>query len=168
MSPWGSRAARHGSPAMFEFRIPIRDWVSDAVRYLQVQFGPFFDAFSAAVAAVIGSLLAGFEWLPVLVLIGVLAAVTALLGGWRIGLFALLGLLLVENIGLWQPFLQTLALVVTAQLLIVLVGLPLGILAASSDSFERVLRPILDFMQTMPAVGYLIRALFGCGRRRVP
>jgi len=153
---------------MFEFRIPIRDWVSDAVRYLQVQFGPFFDAFSDAVQAVIGSLLAGFEWLPVLVLIGVLAAVTALLGGWRIGLFALLGLLLVENIGLWQPFLQTLALVVTAQLLIVLVGLPLGILAASSDSFERVLRPILDFMQTMPAFVYLIPAVMFFGIGLVP
>src|SRR5690606_13564883 len=168
MSRWGSRATRHGCPALFEFRIPIRDWVSDAVSYLQVRFGPFFDAFSDAVQAVIGSLLAGFEWLPVLVLIGVLAAVTALLGGWRIGLFALLGLLLVENIGLWTPFLNTLALVVAAQLLIVLVGLPLGILAASSDTAERIMRPVLDFMQTMPAFVYLIPAVMFFGIGLVP
>lgn len=153
---------------MFDFRIPIREWVSDAVRYLQTQFAPFFDAFSDGVQAVIGTLLAGFEWVPVLVLIGLLAVFTALLGGWRIGLFALLGLLLVENIGLWQPFLQTLALVVTAQLLIVAVGLPLGVLAASSDAFERVLRPVLDFMQTMPAFVYLIPAVMFFGIGLVP
>lgn len=153
---------------MFEFRIPIREWVSEAVRYLQLQFAPFFDTFSDGVQAVIGSLLAGFEWLPVIVLIALLAAIAALLGGWRIGVFALLGLLLVENIGLWQPFMQTLALVVTAQLLIVAVGLPLGILAASSDSFERVLRPVLDFMQTMPAFVYLIPAVMFFGIGLVP
>ena len=153
---------------MFDFRIPIRDWVSDAVRFLQLRFAPLFDAFSDGVEAVIGSLLSGFEWLPVLVLILLLAGITTLLGGWRIGLFALLGLLLVENIGLWQPFLQTLALVVTAQLLIVLVGLPLGVLAASSDGVERVLRPVLDFMQTMPAFVYLIPAVMFFGIGLVP
>jgi ABC-type proline/glycine betaine transport system permease subunit len=104
----------------------------------------------------------------VLVLIGLLALLTALLGGWRIGLFALLGLLLVENIGLWQPFVQTLALVITAQLLIVAVGLPLGVLAASSESFERALRPVLDFMQTMPAFVYLIPAVMFFGIGLVP
>lgn len=153
---------------MFDFRIPIRDWVSDAVSYLQVRFAPVFDAFSDGVELVIGGLLTGFEWLPVIVLILILAGLTALLAGWRIGLFALVGLLLVENIGLWGPFLQTLALVVTAQLLIVLVGLPLGILAASSDAVESVMRPILDFMQTMPAFVYLIPAVMFFGIGLVP
>lgn len=153
---------------MLDFRIPIRDWVSDAVRFLQVQFAPFFDAFSDGVELVIGGLLSGFEWLPALALILLLAGLTALLAGWRIGLFAVVGLLLVENIGLWEPFLQTLALVVTAQLLIVLVGLPLGILAASSDAVESVMRPILDFMQTMPAFVYLIPAVMFFGIGLVP
>lgn len=153
---------------MFDFRIPIRDWISDSVRFLQVQFAPFFDAFSDGVELVIGGLLTGFEWLPVLVLILLLAGLTTLLAGWRIGLFALIGLLLVENIGLWDPFLQTLALVVTAQLLIVLVGLPLGILAASSDRVESVMRPVLDFMQTMPAFVYLIPAVMFFGIGLVP
>ena len=132
---------------MFDFRIPIRDWVSDAVRFLQLRFAPLFDAFSDGVEAVIGSLLSGFEWLPVLVLILLLAGITTLLGGWRIGLFALLGLLLVENIGLWQPFLQTLALVVTAQLLIVLVGLPLGVLMRVLLNDEPVLLPDVDAVE---------------------
>jgi len=163
---WADQAIRWN--VMFDFRIPIRDWISDSVRFLQVQFAPFFDAFSDGVELVIGGLLTGFEWLPVLVLILLLAGLTTLLAGWRIGLFALIGLLLVENIGLWDPFLQTLALVVTAQLLIVLVGLPLGILAASSDRVESVMRPVLDFMQTMPAFVYLIPAVMFFGIGLVP
>lgn len=153
---------------MLDFRIPIREWVSDAVSFLQVRFAPFFDAFSDGVEMVIGGLLAGFEWLPVLVLIALLSMVAALLGGWRIGLFAVIGLLLVENIGLWEPFLQTLALVITAQLLITLVGLPLGILSASNDTVERIMRPVLDFMQTMPAFVYLIPAVMFFGIGLVP
>ena len=154
--------------SVFDVRVPIRDWVSDAVRFLQVRLAPLFDAFAGGVETVIGTLLAGFEWLPVLVLIVVLAGLTALLGGWRIGVFALIGLLLVENIGLWQPFMQTLALVVVAQLLIVVVGLPLGVLAASSDTVERILKPVLDFMQTMPAFVYLIPAVMFFGIGLVP
>ncbi|HZJ10703.1 MAG TPA: proline/glycine betaine ABC transporter permease [Trueperaceae bacterium] len=153
---------------MLDFRIPIRDWISGSVSYLQVQFAPFFDGFSEAVEMVIGSLLAGFEWLPVFLLIALFAVVAALLGGWRIGLFAAVGLLLVENIGLWEPFLQTLALVITAQLLITLVGLPLGILSASNDTVERIMRPVLDFMQTMPAFVYLIPAVMFFGIGLVP
>src|SRR5690606_8780748 len=163
---WADQAIRWN--VMFDFRIPIRDWISDSVRFLQVQFAPFFDAFSDGVELVIGGLLTGFEWLPVLVLILLLAGLTTLLAGWRIGLFALIGVLLVEIIGLWTPFLQTLALVVTAQLLIIVVGLPLGILAASSDGAERIMRPVLDFMQTMPAFVYLIPAVMFFGIGLVP
>lgn len=153
---------------MFDFRIPLRDWVSDAVRYLQVNLAPFFDAFADVVEAVIGALLTAFQYPPAGVVIAVLALLAAALGGWRVGLFAALGLLLIENIGLWTAFLQTLALVVTAQLLITLVGLPLGILAASSDRAERVMRPVLDFMQTMPAFVYLIPAVMFFGIGLVP
>ncbi len=153
---------------MLDFRIPLRDWVADAVRYLQLNLAPFFDSFSDGVEAVIGLLLAGFQSLPELVLIGLLSVLVGALGGWRIGVFAVVGLLLIENIGLWLPFLQTLALVVTAQLLITIVGLPLGILAASSDRAESLMRPVLDFMQTMPAFVYLIPAVMFFGIGLVP
>lgn len=153
---------------MFDFRIPLRGWVSDGVRFLQVNFAPFFDAFADVIESVIGTLLTAFQTPSPMVVILVLAVLAGLLGGWRIGVFAVVGLLLIENIGLWTAFLQTLALVVAAQLLITLVGLPLGILAASSDRAERVMRPILDFMQTMPAFVYLIPAVMFFGIGLVP
>jgi len=150
---------------VLDFRIPIRDWVSGAVSYLQTALGPLFDGFADAVDALIGGLLTALQWAPVPVVIVAFAALAALLAGWRVGLFALAGLFVVENVGLWQPFTQTLALVLAAQVLIVLVGVPLGILAARSDGVERVIRPVLDFMQTMPAFVYLIPAVmfFGIG-----
>ncbi len=153
---------------MFDFRVPLRDWVSDGVRFLQINLAPFFDAFAEVIESVIGTLLNAFQYPSPLVLIAVLALLAALLGGWRIGLFAILGLLLIENIGLWTAFLQTLALVVTAQILITVVGLPLGIVAAGSDRAERLMRPVLDFMQTMPAFVYLIPAVMFFGIGLVP
>jgi glycine betaine/proline transport system permease protein len=150
---------------MFEFRVPVREWVSGAVEAMRDGLGPLFDGFADGVEAVIGALLSLLQWAPVPVVVLVLAGLAAALAGWRVGLFALAGLFLVENVGLWQPFVQTLALVLAAQVLILVVGVPLGVLAARSDAVEGVLKPVLDFMQTMPAFVYLIPAVmfFGIG-----
>ncbi len=153
---------------MFEFRIPLRDWIETGVRWLIDEFGVAFDAFSDFVQMVIGNLLSGFEWLPPWGMMLLIGALAWKLAGWRLGVGSILGLLLIENIGLWGPFLQTLALVITAQLLILIVGLPFGILAASSDTAERIMRPVLDFMQTMPAFVYLIPAVMFFGIGLVP
>jgi ABC-type proline/glycine betaine transport system permease subunit len=153
---------------MFEFRIPLRGWIETSVRFARDEFRPFFDSFSDVVQTVIGWLLTLLQATPVPVLLGILVLITVLLAGWRLGLFALLGLLLIENIGLWKPFLQTLSLVLTAQALIVLIGLPLGILSASNRTAERIIRPVLDFMQTMPAFVYLIPAVMFFGIGLVP
>jgi len=99
----------------------------------------------------------------------VLAPVIALIGWRRVGggfsLFALLGLNLVLALGLWQPMIATLALVLASALLALLIGLPLGILSARFPMVWSVVRPGLDLMQTMPAFVYLIPAvmLFSTG-----
>ena len=98
-----------------------------------------------------------------------LALVVALLGLWRVsasfGLLSLLGLNLVKAMGLWEPMVSTLALVLTASLLALTIGLPLGVLAARQRSIWQLTRPLLDLMQTMPAFVYLIPAvmLFSTG-----
>lgn len=153
---------------MFDFRIPLRDWIEAIVDFMVIQFRGFFDGFSTAVSAVIDNLLMVLQGAPAIVIIVIIAGIATYMAGWRMGLFAAIGLLLVENIGLWDPFLQTLALVFTGQLLIIIVGLPLGILSAGSDSVERTMRPILDFMQTMPAFVYLIPAVMFFGIGLVP
>jgi glycine betaine/proline transport system permease protein len=98
-----------------------------------------------------------------------LALVVALLGLWRVsaafGLLSLLGLNLVQAMGLWEPMVSSLALVMTASLLALAIGLPLGVLAARQRSIWQLTRPLLDLMQTMPAFVYLIPAvmLFSTG-----
>jgi glycine betaine/proline transport system permease protein len=99
----------------------------------------------------------------------VLALVLVLLAWWRVGwrfaVFTLTSVAIIAGVRLWSDTAQTLALVLSATTFSLAVGLPLGIWAARSDRVDRVLRPVLDFMQTMPAFVYLIPAamLFGLG-----
>ena len=99
----------------------------------------------------------------------VFALVVSCLGFWRVsGSFALLsliGLNLVLFMGLWDPMINTLALVLAASLLALIIGLPLGVLAARQRWIWQITRPMLDLMQTMPAFVYLIPAvmLFSTG-----
>ena len=103
-----------------------------------------------------------------LILIALIAFLAWRLAGWQIAVFSIIGLLVTENIGLWVPFIETLALVLTAEILVMVVGLPLGIYAARSDKANSIIRPILDFMQTMPAFVYLIPAVMFFGLGLVP
>ncbi|HRQ10458.1 MAG: proline/glycine betaine ABC transporter permease [Trueperaceae bacterium] len=149
-------------------RVPLAAWIENLVSYIQVTYASGFDGFADGVKFVIDGLLGLLQTVPPLALIVVLAALVTWKAGWRLGLFTVAGLFLIHNIELWTPFLQTLALVVTAQVLIIVVGVPLGILAASSDLADRIMRPILDFMQTMPAFVYLIPAVMFFGIGLVP
>ncbi len=153
---------------LLDYRIPIASWVERLVRGIQDAWAGGFDGFADVVRFVINGLLGGLQAVPPLILLVALAALVAWTAGWRLALFTAVGLFLIHNIQLWTPFLQTLSLVVTAQVLIVLVGVPLGILAAGSDAAERIMRPVLDFMQTMPAFVYLIPAVMFFGIGLVP
>ena len=85
--------------------------------------------------------------------------------GWRLGLLTVTGLLFLWNLGLWAPMLATLVLVVFSTAAAVLIGMPLGIVAALHARTWRVVAPCMDVMQTMPSFVYLIPAIpfFGLG-----
>lgn len=153
---------------MLPFRIPIKDWISQGVDYLVSEYGAVFDAFSALVYFIVDNLKDGMLAVHPLILMLIITAITWKMAGWRVAIFAILGLLLSENIGLWEAFVETLALVLTAELLVMVVGLPLGVLAASKDGFHSFIRPVLDLMQTMPAFVYLIPAVMFFGLGLVP
>ncbi len=153
---------------MFPFRVPLDRWISDAVDFLVRELGAVFDGFSAFVYFMVDNLKDGMLTLHPLILMAVIVAITWYMAGWRNSLFAVIGLLLTENIGLWQAFVETLALVLTAEILVMVVGLPLGIYAAKNDRFDSIIRPVLDFMQTMPAFVYLIPAVMFFGLGLVP
>ncbi|MBE7472789.1 MAG: choline ABC transporter permease [Anaerolineae bacterium] len=127
-------------------------------------FDPLSDAIDIGIRAIEGFLL----WLPWPVLLAGIFLLGQKLGGLRLALLSLLGFLYMGLIGLWEESMQTLALMGVSVIIALLIGIPLGILAARFPRFEAFLRPILDAMQTMPAFVYLIPVLLLFGVARVP
>jgi len=80
-------------------------------------------------------------------------------------IFSILGLLYLGSVDLWTEAMQTLAIVLVATVFSIFTGIPLGIWSAKSNAVEQVVRPVLDFMQTLPSFVYLIPTilLFGIG-----
>lgn len=146
--------------------LPLGALVNDGVKQLMDHSAGLFDAVGAVVERFAGQVETAFLALPSWLVILAVVAVGTWRLKWRFGLFALAGLLLIRLTGFWDQTMVTLALVFSATLISLLVGVPLGILCARSDRFNALLRPVLDFMQTMPAFVYLIPAamLFGLGR----
>ncbi|MFF4251221.1 ABC transporter permease [Streptomyces sp. NPDC001663] len=108
----------------------------------------------------------GLQWLPWWSVLLVVAALAWLIGTWRTALTAVLAMAAIGVLGVWQPSLDTLSQVLAAVAVTLVLGFAIGIAAARSDRFERLLRPVLDVFQTMPQFVYLIPvvALFGVGR----
>lgn len=115
-------------------------------------------AFAVALGA--GYLAAVTQVPPSLVLTLAFAVVGLALRGWKFGLFSLLAFGLIDAMGEWQAAMDTLALVLVASLVAVILAIPIGIAAGRNDAISRVVRPVLDFLQTMPAFVYLIPAIF--------
>ncbi|HBP66538.1 MAG TPA: glycine/betaine ABC transporter [Desulfosporosinus sp.] len=141
------------------YRLPLGKWVNSGVEWLLNHFGNAFDAFTASVTSVTDSLRSGLGLLPWFVIILIFALLAWRAKGWRLALGTTIGLYIIYNLELWAPFLDTLILVLIASLVSLIIGIPLGILAARGDRFHKILSPGLDFMQTMPSFVYLIPAL---------
>jgi len=150
------------------FRIPIGSWVKALIDFVIDTFGWFFDL----IATIFSALYAGAEWVftapPFWVVIIAIAAIAWWAKGWKLALGAALGLLLIVAIDQWDNAMQTLALTLVAVLIAVIIAIPLGIWAARSQTVSAIVRPILDFLQTMPAFVYLIPAIFLFGVGVVP
>jgi len=84
------------------------------------------------------------------------ASIAGLVAGWRMALLTAGGFFLMGALGLWEESLETLALVVMMVVGALIIGIPLGIWAGRNRTVERILRPILDGMQTIPAFSYLL------------
>jgi glycine betaine/proline transport system permease protein len=146
-------------------KIPIGRTIEQGIDYLTLNFAFITRAISDVVETGIDILVAGMMFFPTWVLILVFAGLSWWLAGRRAGILTLLGFALIWNLGLWEPTISTLALVLIATLIAVSVGLPIGVLAALFPGMHRIIMPVLDFMQTMPAFVYLIPAIpfFGLG-----
>ncbi|MFD2114506.1 ABC transporter permease [Paenibacillus yanchengensis] len=140
-------------------KLPLASWIEAIEKWLDVNFGPFFDVIRISIDYVVNLINASLIYFPAIVVIIIFSALAWYLGKWRMGVFTAIGLLLIDNLGLWSQTMQTLALVLTAAAISILVGVPIGILCSASRSIQKIVTPILDFMQTMPAFVYLLPAI---------
>lgn len=148
------------------FYIPLEDWTNSFVKgWLVPVFGDFFDAISDALAVILD----GFTDFLIMIPPEVLTIVLVLLAWWVKGkglaIFTFIGFLYIGSVDIWVASMQTLAIVLNATVFSIILGVPLGIWAAKSDRANKIIRPILDFMQTLPSFVYLIPIilLFGIG-----
>src|SRR5690554_4853737 len=144
------------SPSDF-MSIPFDDWINTLVRdWLVPNFRPFFRSLQWPVTQVLNGLSAGLNALPMLIFTALLSLVAWRVAGRGVAIFTVAALVFIDLIGLWPETMTTLAMVVTAVFFCVIIGIPFGVIAARSDVFRAILRPLLDIMQTIPSFVYLV------------
>ncbi len=150
---------------LFDGSVPVQAWINQGLGWVVENFRPFFQSVRAPIDATLSGVEGLLTSLPapaMVVLAGLLAWQFA---GRALALGTVVSLALVALLGIWPEAMVTLSLVLTSLAFCVLIGLPLGTVLASSDRAQRLLRPLLDAMQTTPAFVYLVPVvmLFGIG-----
>lgn len=145
--------------------LPVQTWINQGLDWVVTHFRPFFQAVRTPIDATLTGVEQALLALPWPVLTVFLALVAWQFAGRALAIGTAISLALVALLGIWPEAMVTLALVLTSLVFCVLIGLPLGILLASSDRAQNLLRPLLDAMQTTPAFVYLVPVvmLFGIG-----
>lgn len=146
-------------------RIPLAQWTDQSIEYMQAHWG----ATTQALSDNIETFIKGFQHfllsIPPEAIIIFMALLAWWLAGKKIALFSIVGLGYIYNVKLWVVTMETISMLVAAVLLCIVIGIPLGILAAKNQMVHKIISPILDFMQTLPAFVYLLPAIpfFGLG-----
>lgn len=148
--------------------IHIGPYIEEFINWLTNNFGALFNIIKIIVISVVDSV----EWILMFPPFYVIILLVAFLAWKRTGLgvtiFTILGLTLIWAMGYWGQTMATLALILSAAFIALLMGVPMGIWAAKNPLAGKIMRPILDLMQTMPAFVYLIPAVLFFGLGKVP
>src|SRR5699024_5442340 len=139
-------------------RLPFAQWTDDGLDKLVQQFSPLFDGITVFLESIVEGTVNVLNLVPSIVLAFIFAILAWGIASRRIAIFTLIGFLFIDYLGFWFPMLQMLVLVLTSVLLAVVLGIPIGIWASQKSIVRKIINPILDFMQTMPAFVYLIPA----------
>ena len=147
------------------YTIPLDKWVSAVVDFFVNNFRPLFQAIRLPISFVLDGIQGIFLSVPPLILLVIIGCFIWQIAGRGVAIYSTIALIVIGFLGTWQQAMISLAIVTTAVLFCVAIGLPLGLACARSDRVERSIRPILDGMQTMPSFVYLVPIvmLFGIG-----
>ena len=142
-----------------DLRLPLGDWVEAGVDWITANLAILFDFIKTIITGIYDAIEFILIEPPELVLILVLAAIAFVVRGWKMAVGTVVGLFVIVLVNQWDNAMATLALTIVAAFFALLIAIPLGIWAARNDTVSTIVRPILDFLQTMPAFVYLIPAI---------
>jgi len=153
------------APSDYEIYIPLGEWIEGNIKEWLFEQRPLFKKISATIDTVLNSLDSLFNFIPFPIILLIFIIFAYRTNGIKFAIFSFVSLVFIDLVDLWSESMTTLAMIFTAVLFCMLIGIPLGIIASRSNTFEIILRPILDIMQTIPSFVYLIPVvmLFGVG-----
>ncbi|WPK11223.1 proline/glycine betaine ABC transporter permease [Lysinibacillus louembei] len=148
-------------------KLQVADAVEKAMEWLTGTFSGLFKIVQESGKTVMESVTALLTMVPPIVFILLIAILAFFATRRKFGLpiFSIIGLLFIYNQGLWEQLMNTFTLVLFSSIIAIVLGVPIGILMSKNSVAENIIKPILDFMQTMPGFVYLIPAVafFGIG-----
>ena len=133
--------------------------IDDIVNWMKANLDFIFDVIKEAVTWVLVKFEDFLSWLPWPAFIAGVVLLAWRTAGLGMALFSGVALALLATFGLWESTMETVALITTTVVLSIFIAVPLGTWASQSDRLDRLLRPILDAMQTMPSFVYLVPAI---------
>ena len=153
------------APSDYEIYLPIAEWIEKNIKEWLFMQRPLFKKLSAPIDTVLNSLEYLFNIIPFPVAILIFIYFAYKTNGFKFTVMTVIGLVFIDLVDLWSESMTTLAMIFTAVIFCIIIGIPLGVLSSRSKMFEIILRPILDVMQTIPSFVYLIPVvmLFGIG-----
>ncbi|MDG3579329.1 ABC transporter permease subunit [Rhizobium sp. YJ-22] len=163
---FGNRALFDTFPSEPAWNSAAAAWLDNAIAAMSGAVAPAATALTRAINTMLGLMEAVLTQTPWPVVMAVILAIAWQLAGFRIFLLTFFAISYLALLGYWEKSMQTVALLGTAALISITIGIPLGVLCGYRRRVAAVVRPLLDFMQTMPAFVYLIPviALFGIGK----
>ncbi|MDW0112456.1 proline/glycine betaine ABC transporter permease [Sporosarcina saromensis] len=141
-------------------RLPFADWIDTGIDWLVSNFGTVFDGISEFLKGIVDGAVDVMAFVPSIVMAVLFALLAWFISTRRIAIFTLVGLLFIDYLGYWYSMLQMLSLVITSVIISLVIGIPLGILGSQKATVKKIINPVLDLMQTMPAFVYLLPAIF--------
>jgi glycine betaine/proline transport system permease protein len=153
------------APSDYEIYLPIAEWIEKNIKEWLFMQRPLFKKLSAPIDTVLNSLEYLFNIIPFPFAILIFIYFAYKTNGIKFAVMTVIGLVFIDLVDLWSESMTTLAMIFTAVIFCIIIGIPLGILCSRSKLFEAIMRPILDVMQTIPSFVYLIPVvmLFGIG-----
>ncbi|WP_141012480.1 ABC transporter permease [Nocardioides sambongensis] len=144
-------------------RIPVGEWVDEGFDWIYDHFGDFLDRVGDAGESAVDGISGLLNGPAPLVMAAVFALLAWFARDWKLGIGTFVGMAFIISMDQWENAMATLALILLATVLALVIGIPLGVLAASWDWFSRVVRPVMDLMQTMPAFVWLVPVVTAFG-----